>query len=1079
MADKTVKVALTASVDGYVSELGRAAQATLNTEKAAQSAGQRIQSSLGKGLATSVKAGAAAFTAATAAVVGFGVSAMKAGAAYNGMQQASRAALTTILGGAKAANAQMDKLDEFASKSPFAKQVFIQAQQQLLGFGVAADRVIPTLDAIQNSVAAVGGSNDDIANVTDALAKMMGSGKLAGDTLNRLGLYGIDAASIIGESMGKTGAEIRTMASKPGGIPADQVFDVLVNGLQKKFGGAADNVKKTWVGATDRIKGAVRDIGSDLARAFVTPTGGGMAIEWVNKYADLLRALQKQIRPISEELLPRMGGALSGVTPLLERATAAVKRFDARNMGTELDRVSAAAPGLAAASASLLAMGGNSLGLKKIGLALNPVAAGLVALVTASPEARKAVLDLLDALSPLVPVAAELALVLSTGVSGAVGAVGSLVQAATPLVEGLAKGVGLLADGFGMLPGPVQTTLVLFGALRIAMQFDRFQKMTDSVLGTSRAFTDSVGSLRGSIGAWRDLSRELQVANPALSGMQSRVMALTTGGGALGKMSNAFMDAAVQAKRFPTAAGLAAASMSGMKSAASGVLGVLGGPWGIAVAGATMAITGWMQAQENARQAARALADTLDRQTGSFTRQTRDSVTASLLKDFAPEDWAVFNSSLNAAKVGIADFIKAYEDGPEAIAAFKARFDQWQESANAAAKGDEHRQNTIKALGSTYAATGRDMEGALAISGQTVEINKQLGDSEAEKAEKAKASAQAIIDAIPPAKTYQDHLKDLSAASKGLRDLQQDLARAVLAASDAYVDAEAAGDKYKSTLQGAWEALKKNGRTLNDNTEAGRANRAVLRDLRDSAMATWEANLKQGDGIDKVTGQMEKAREEFIKVATQMNGGNRKAAEELADKYDFTKERVKGLHEAMKEIPKEVKSEVEADISGAKSKIDEIKRLLAEIRETQIRVNVATNTGLRGQRLGPQYQTARADGGPLPGHSPTDRADDHLFLGTAGEWVIRRASVRKLERDQPGALDWINRYGTIPRYADGGPIGRIPASMLMSPVAPIDYGRLGREFADRMPPMVSVYSGKDAKQAADDAISDWMWRRDG
>jgi hypothetical protein len=30
-----------------------------------------------------------------------------------------------------------------------------------------------------------------------------------------------------------------------------------------------------------------------------------------------------------------------------------------------------------------------------------------------------------------------------------------------------------------------------------------------------------------------------------------------------------------------------------------------------------------------------------------------------------------------------------------------------------------------------------------------------------------------------------------------------------------------------------------------------------------------------------------------------------------------------------------------------------------------------------------------------------------------------------------------------------------------------------------MPPMVSVHSGKDARQAADDAINDWMWGRDG
>lgn len=261
------------------------------------------------------KVGLAAAGVATAAL---GISVFKTGIEYNTLQQTSRAALKTILGGAEAANAQMDKLDAFARNSPFAKDVFIKAQQQLLGFGVEASKVIPTLDAIQQSVAAVGGSSDDIASITAVLAKIQAQGRLSGEELLQLGGYGIDAATIIGEGMGKTGQEIRDMASKPGGIPVDKIWDPLVNGLDDKFGGAADNVKKTWSGTVDRISAAFRDVGAAIAAPFVDPNGGGKAIEWGNTFADTLRGIEKGVKPTVEAIKGFIGQIIAALKPVTD-----------------------------------------------------------------------------------------------------------------------------------------------------------------------------------------------------------------------------------------------------------------------------------------------------------------------------------------------------------------------------------------------------------------------------------------------------------------------------------------------------------------------------------------------------------------------------------------------------------------------------------------------------------------------------------------------------------------------------------------------------------------------------------------
>lgn len=267
-----------------------------------------------------------ALTVFGGAITAVGVAAAKTGIQYNTLQQTTRAALTVMLGGAEKANAQMDRLDAFARNSPFAKQTFIQAQQQMIGFGVATDKVLPTLQAIQDAVAAFGGSNEQISSVVDILARLQSQGRLSGEALERLGYYGIDAATIIGEQMGKSGAEIKEMASKPGGIPVEQIWDPLVDGLNEKFGGAAANVKETFDGAVDRVKAAWRDLSASLAEPLVGQGGGGLAVEGLNRLADAMREFESMPEPIRNTAVA-LGGLTGAVSLTAGTALLALPRL--------------------------------------------------------------------------------------------------------------------------------------------------------------------------------------------------------------------------------------------------------------------------------------------------------------------------------------------------------------------------------------------------------------------------------------------------------------------------------------------------------------------------------------------------------------------------------------------------------------------------------------------------------------------------------------------------------------------------------------------------------------------------------
>lgn len=285
--------------------------------KAAQDSARTAREKLDawKSLGTTLMVVGGAMTALTASVV-------KTGVEYNTLQQTSRAALTTLLGGAKQASAQMDKLDAFAKTSPFAKTTFITAQQQMLAFGIEAKKVVPYLDAIGEAVAAAGGSNQQLGEIAFIMAQISSAGKITAQDLMQFGQRGVNAAELIGSQMGKTGAQIRQDITA-GALGADQALDALAAGMKEKFDGASANVKLTFAGAMDRVKAAWRDLSADLTAPLVGPNGGGLFVDLLNRVADVLRMFEALPGPI------KMAGgalfALVGITALVSGAAIVAK----------------------------------------------------------------------------------------------------------------------------------------------------------------------------------------------------------------------------------------------------------------------------------------------------------------------------------------------------------------------------------------------------------------------------------------------------------------------------------------------------------------------------------------------------------------------------------------------------------------------------------------------------------------------------------------------------------------------------------------------------------------------------------
>ncbi|MEV8239461.1 tape measure protein [Microbacterium testaceum] len=453
-----------------------------------------------------------AFSAAStgAGIAGAAVAAVTAGlfaqgTAYNQLQQTSRAALRTLLGGAEAANAQMDKLDAFARTSPFSKSVFISAQQQLIGFGFEAQKVVPILDAVQNAVAAVGGSNQQIAEIVSILAKIRSSGKLTAEDFNQLGERGLDAATLLGNGFGKSAADIRDSVTK-GTLDANEALDVLVAQMGTKFAGAAANVKDTMSGTMDRVKAASRDIGAALAEPFVSKNGGGQAVIWGNQVADVLRAVESHVEPVVSILWGRATPAVNAVTEALDRARVQIRSWDSSRVEDGLDAIGRNGPALAAVAGGVLAVNSNLIrGIPVLGSfipAISPLAGILGGIVLASPEVRDALGELLGEFRPLIPVSVELAGVLSEGLNLALPVVADGIRGVTTVAKPL-------VDVVASIPAPVLGTVAALIALQGGVKplEGLLQKAGKGIafvrdhMETSRAVAEAMGGQVGVAGA--------------------------------------------------------------------------------------------------------------------------------------------------------------------------------------------------------------------------------------------------------------------------------------------------------------------------------------------------------------------------------------------------------------------------------------------------------------------------------------------------------------------------------------------------------------------------------------------------
>ncbi|MFI8448253.1 hypothetical protein [Streptomyces erythrochromogenes] len=173
------------------------------------------------------------------------------------------------------------------------------------------------------------------------------------------------------------------------------------------------------------------------------------------------------------------------------------------------------------------------------------------------------------------------------------------------------------------------------------------------------------------------------------------------------------------------------------------------------------------------------------------------------------------------------------------------------------------------------------------------------------------------------------------------RQSAEGLRQSINALNDTYLQARGGVRGMEAAIDAATEALKKNGATLDEDTEKGRANSQALDDIAASTMKAAEATLANGAGWEAAAAIWERGRGKLLESAQAM-GLTKAQAAALADQILATPDKTAVLRGNMEDlqakldnaraqlrtVPDSRKAEVRAEIADLENKLSRARSLL-------------------------------------------------------------------------------------------------------------------------------------------------------
>lgn len=581
---------------------------------------------------------------------------------------------------------------------------------------------------------------------------------------------------------------------------------------------------------------------------------------------------------------------------------------------------------------------------------------------------------------------------LSTGIP-ALGKVADTVgDAVTPAFHLAADAGGGLVSMWQSLPGPIQAGAIAMGVWALA---------GDRVTGF---LSRSAGPLKGFNTQVQDMQRFAAFSGQEIGRMGASFAVLEGRSTTVAKVGSSFRNAKGDASGFgSTVRGIASAGFTGLKSAAGGVMGLLGGPWGLALGGATILLTTLMGQSEKAAAeqqklagAGKAVADAIAGQNGVINANVRQKAAqaaedAGLLA--GAERFGISTSRVTDAITGQKGALGALTSQLGLFAEQHSHIESseggatvvYDQEGAAALKLRDNLQAVVGAKNGDVAASGR-----VAAAAQTTSVAQAAGTT----------SAELYRQAIERAGIEYDEAAGLADQLKAAIDA---LTAAEMAQIDTLEGYEAAQDALTSSVQA-------NGRTLDIHTEKGRANRDALEDVAKKSRDVMQADIDSGVPMNQALARHNQRIAALRKEAKDTFG-----AKSQADKLITT----------YSKVPKDVRTAIRT------SGYEEANRRMLDLSAKQTALAHGVQIGSPGysqyvrqinQEKNRQRGGGFAGGGPVFG-AGTATSDSIMARVSNNEHIWTAAEVQAAGGHKAvGNLRGAALKGMLPQFAKGGPV---------------------------------------------------------
>lgn len=552
------------------------------------------------------------------------------------------------------------------------------------------------------------------------------------------------------------------------------------------------------------------------------------------------------------------------------------------------------------------------------------------------------------------------------------GLFGRVVSGLTAPVRAVASVVGSATSTVRQFAGEMEVQRSLAGASgesvgRLGSAVSAFNTSTVPAVATAREFRDQTVAIRDGAAA----------AGEPISTFTAALGTLVERSPALSAMRDSFNNAADGAERFGGLAGTAAAAGTGLKLAAGGLVSALGGPFGIAVAGASLGLGLLASHQEAAaraaaeqKQAVSDLAGTLDKTTGAITEQTREQQSQKNASDGvsdAADRQHIALSALLDAQTGNADATASVnrqlrdqsaewlhsstniDQMSSSLQAAGLTFNDFNEVAvgnqaalskvtNAIMGISDSSPDAADALGSLLQEVQQNAGDFSVLGGAIGGANDNLTEAQRQVNQTARAmgtststastligamntladSTSSAADKTSALKTALDELHggqvDLDAAQSTLNGTFTDFQQTLTDAASAANEPIVALGQSLVGVNGAIDTTSKLGQQFQQFAHDLSGNMADL------ATQTFKVSQQAGDSLPQSFQKVEEAtaqtRQQFIAVAESM-GISATAANTLADKYGLIPSQVATLVTTQGSAP-----QVQREVQGVIDKID-------------------------------------------------------------------------------------------------------------------------------------------------------------